>query len=175
MISNVWGGAPVAAVTLPGDRRDDLVIETAAALATWFSRVVIYEDDDRRGRAPGEMTELIGAALRRARPGLQCVAADGPAEALRRAVSMAGVRAGPLPVREARPGPCGAQRDRRGSRPGRRDAGAVRLRPAPRAGMAWPGRAGQPMALRPLVSERAITVRRMSLVPSPMTISGASR
>jgi cyanophycin synthetase len=90
MISNVWGGAPVAAVTLPGDRRDDLVTETAAALAAWFSRVVIYEDDDRRGRAPGEMTELIGAALRRARPGLQCVAADGPAEALRRAVSMAG-------------------------------------------------------------------------------------
>ena len=90
MISNVWGGEPVAAVTLPGDRRDDLVIETAVALATWFSRVVIYEDDDKRGRAPGEMTELIGAALRRARPGLQHVAADGPAEALRRAVSMAG-------------------------------------------------------------------------------------
>src|SRR6266700_3156572 len=32
MISNVWGGQPVAAVTLPGDRRDDLVIETATAV-----------------------------------------------------------------------------------------------------------------------------------------------
>src|SRR6266581_5585744 len=35
------------------------------------------------------MTELIVSALRRARPGIVCVAADGPAEALRRAILMA--------------------------------------------------------------------------------------
>lgn len=90
MISNVWGGRPVAAVTLPGDRRDDLLIETAAAVAARFGQVVVYEDDDKRGRRPGEMTELITSALRRARPGITCAAADGPAAALRRAISMAG-------------------------------------------------------------------------------------
>ena len=77
MIGNVWGGQPVAAVTLPGDRRDDLVAETAAAVAAWFGRVVVYEDEDLRGRRPGEMTELIivgdapGPAGHRLRPGRQ--------------------------------------------------------------------------------------------------------
>lgn len=89
MISNVWGGRPVAAVTLPGDRRDDLVIEAAAAVAAWFGRVVVYEDEDKRGRLPGEMTKLVSSALRRARPDIVCVAAEGPAAALRQAVSMA--------------------------------------------------------------------------------------
>lgn len=89
MISNVWGGQPVAAVTLPGDRRDDLVIETATAVAAWFGQVVVYEDEDKRGRRPGEMTELIVSALRRARPDIVCVTAAGPPEALRRAILLA--------------------------------------------------------------------------------------
>jgi cyanophycin synthetase len=90
MISNVWGGQLVAAVTLPGDRRDDLVAETASAVAAWFGRVVIYEDEDKRGRRPGEMTALISSALRRARPGITAIAADSAAQALDRAISMSG-------------------------------------------------------------------------------------
>ena len=35
------------------------------------------------------MTELVTCALRRARPDIDCVAADGPAEALRQAITMA--------------------------------------------------------------------------------------
>jgi cyanophycin synthetase len=89
MISNVWGGQPVAAITLPGDRRDDLIGASAEAVAAWFSRVVVYEDADKRGRAPGEMTDLITAALLRARPGITCATADSPISALRAAVSMA--------------------------------------------------------------------------------------
>jgi cyanophycin synthetase len=89
MISNVWGGEPAAAVTLPGDRRDDLLIETATAIAAWFGTVAVYEDCDKRGRRTGEMQELIMAALRRARPGIRCVAADGPAAALRAALALA--------------------------------------------------------------------------------------
>ncbi len=89
MVCNVWGGEPVAAITLPGDRRDDLVAATAEAIAAWFGRVVIYEDEDKRGRAPGEMTALISAAMRRARPGITVASADGPGQALSTAVSMA--------------------------------------------------------------------------------------
>ncbi len=89
MISTVWGGQPAAALTLPGDRRDDLLAATAAAVAAWFPKVVVYEDHDKRGRKPGEMTDLITAALRRARPGIQCAAADGPEAALRTAVRIA--------------------------------------------------------------------------------------
>ena len=89
MITNVWGGEPAAAVTLPGDRRDDLVTETAEAIAAWFGKVVVYEDSDKRGRRPGEMQELIAAAMRRVRPDIACEPAAGPEQALRRAVALA--------------------------------------------------------------------------------------
>jgi cyanophycin synthetase len=89
MIAAVWGGQAVAAVTLPGDRRDDLVMEMAQAIAAWFGRVVVYEDRDRRGRRPGEMRTLITAAMRRVRPDVVCEHAEGPEAALRAAVSLA--------------------------------------------------------------------------------------
>ncbi len=105
MIASIWPAAPrpagnspavagpvpaaVAAVTLPGDRRDDLLAETAEAIAAWFGTVIIYEDSDKRGRQPGEMQQLISAALRRARPGITCQVADGPEQALRTAVALA--------------------------------------------------------------------------------------
>jgi cyanophycin synthetase len=88
MISRVWAGEGVAAITLPGDRRDDLVVQTAEAVAAWFGQIVIYEDSDLRGRAPGEMRELISAAVRTARPGAAIAFADGPRDALRHAASL---------------------------------------------------------------------------------------
>ncbi|NEA28440.1 glutamate ligase domain-containing protein, partial [Actinomadura bangladeshensis] len=63
-----WGAGGVAAVTLPGDRPDELVGETARALAATFGRVVVYEDEDLRGRRSGEMTRLIVQGLREGRP-----------------------------------------------------------------------------------------------------------
>ena len=89
MVASVWEGEPVAAITLPGDRRDDLVSESAEAIASWFGTVVVYEDEDRRGRAPGEMRELIAAAMRKLRPEVHVTFADGPAGALRAAVELA--------------------------------------------------------------------------------------
>jgi cyanophycin synthetase len=77
LVHDTWGGDPVTAVTLPGDRRDDLVRQTAASVAAWFGRVVVYEDNDLRGRQPGEMTGLISAALRAHRPGLTVMPATG--------------------------------------------------------------------------------------------------
>jgi cyanophycin synthetase len=88
-VSEVWGGTPVAVVTLPGDRRDDLLVQSAQAIAERFGTVVLYEDSDKRGREPGEMTALIGAALRTARPGLRCEVAENPADALRSALALA--------------------------------------------------------------------------------------
>ena len=95
MITAVWGGpgapgGPAAAVTLPGDRRDDLIEQTAQAIAAWCPAVAIYEDADKRGRAPGEMQQLIITALRRARPDIAVTCAAGPEEALREAVRLAG-------------------------------------------------------------------------------------
>jgi cyanophycin synthetase len=89
LLHDAWGGSPVAAVTLPGDRRDDQVTGTAATIADWFGRVVVYEDSDLRGRRPGQMTALISAALTARRPGITIEAANGPAAALRAALALA--------------------------------------------------------------------------------------
>jgi len=89
MIARVWPGTATAAITLPGDRREDLLEESAQAIAAWFGRAVIYEDEDLRGREPGEMRALITGALRRARPDIEIAQADGPRDALRTAVSLA--------------------------------------------------------------------------------------
>ncbi len=88
-VLDVWGGTPAAVITLPGDRRDDLLAETARAVAACFETVVVYEDSDKRGRDPGEMTALIAAALRETRPDIRCQAAENPADALRAGLALA--------------------------------------------------------------------------------------
>jgi cyanophycin synthetase len=95
LLRDAWGGDPVAAVTLPGDRRDDLIAESAATIATWFGRVVVYEDEDLRGRKHGEMTEMISSVMAAERPGITIATAGGPADALRSALALA---SGPGPV-----------------------------------------------------------------------------
>jgi cyanophycin synthetase len=89
LMHEAWDGQPIAAITLPGDRRDDLIAETAATVATWFSRVVVYEDRDLRGRQAGEMTRMICGALTRHRPDIAILTAGGPGEALRSALALA--------------------------------------------------------------------------------------
>jgi cyanophycin synthetase len=64
LVHRVWGcERAVAAVTLPGDRRDELLRESARVIAERFDRVVLYEDSDLRGRAPGEVPALVRAEL----------------------------------------------------------------------------------------------------------------
>jgi cyanophycin synthetase len=88
-VTEVWPGPAVAAVTLPGDRRDDLVEQTAGAIAARFPAVVLYEDSDKRGRPAGEMISLVGGALRSARPDILCRQAENPSDALRAALELA--------------------------------------------------------------------------------------
>jgi cyanophycin synthetase len=89
-LREVFGTAPVAAVTLPGDRQDDLLVQTAGAVAAWFGPIVLYEDSDKRGRAAGEMIALIEDALRATKPGITVQHAENPADALRTALRLAG-------------------------------------------------------------------------------------
>jgi cyanophycin synthetase len=53
----------VGVVTVPGDRRDE-DIRAVGRLCAAFDRVILKEDDDRRGRAPGEIARLLHAGLR---------------------------------------------------------------------------------------------------------------
>jgi cyanophycin synthetase len=79
----------VAAVTLPGDRRDDLIAASAQVLADGVTRAVLYEDEDPRGRAPGELAALVEREMRARRPLLRAVRAEGCRAAVVAALDLA--------------------------------------------------------------------------------------
>jgi cyanophycin synthetase len=90
VLHRVWGAdRTVAVVTLPGDRRDDLLRESARAVAERFERVVLYEDTDRRGRAAGEVPALVGTEICALRPSAACVVVRTVEEALPAALALA--------------------------------------------------------------------------------------
>ncbi|MEU4215912.1 cyanophycin synthetase [Actinoplanes sp. NPDC026623] len=79
----------LAAVTLPGDRRDDLLTASAQVLADGVTRVVLYEDEDLRGRTPGEVPALVEREMRARRPQLRAVRAHGHRAAVEAALRLA--------------------------------------------------------------------------------------
>ncbi|MEU4426033.1 cyanophycin synthetase [Actinoplanes sp. NPDC024001] len=90
-LHRLWGAERcVAAVTLPGDRRDDLLAASAQVVADGVTRAVLYEDCDPRGRAPGEVSALVEREMRARRPQLSAVRADGYRDAVTRALRLAG-------------------------------------------------------------------------------------
>jgi cyanophycin synthetase len=77
-------GAPVIGVVdVPGDRSDALIEEAARAAARAFGRLVLIQYEDRRGRAPGEVTALLQRAAEAEAPGLPVEVIPDQREALR--------------------------------------------------------------------------------------------
>ncbi len=54
----------IAVVGVPGDRSDELILDAGKAAGAYFDHLFIKEDDDLRGRKPGEVAALLtkGAA-----------------------------------------------------------------------------------------------------------------
>ncbi|BCJ41561.1 cyanophycin synthetase [Actinoplanes ianthinogenes] len=89
-LHRLWGADRcVAAVTLPGDRRDDLLAASAQILADGLTRAVLYDDRDRRGRAPGEVSQLVEREMRARRPQIRTVRTDSSREAVIAALGLA--------------------------------------------------------------------------------------
>nr|WP_296076518.1 cyanophycin synthetase [uncultured Actinoplanes sp.] len=89
-LHRLWGpDRCVAAVTLPGDRRDDLLAACAQVVADGVTRAVLYEDEDRRDRPPGELSALMEREMRARRPQLRAIRADGYRDAVTAAVRLA--------------------------------------------------------------------------------------
>ncbi|MGH9381849.1 MAG: cyanophycin synthetase [Thermoanaerobaculia bacterium] len=59
-------GRKLVVVAAPGDRRDEDIREIAQRVAGQFDRYVCRQDDGLRGRRPGEVPEMLAAALREA-------------------------------------------------------------------------------------------------------------
>jgi cyanophycin synthetase len=56
-------GRRIGVIASPGDRRDEDILALARAAAPAFDLVLIREDDDLRGRRPGEVGELLRRGL----------------------------------------------------------------------------------------------------------------
>ena len=56
-------GTRTCVLSMPGDRRDEDVINVATRAARSFDRYIVREDDDRRGRSPGVIAELLRQTL----------------------------------------------------------------------------------------------------------------
>jgi len=79
-----WDGLRATGIVgLPGDRADELIEEAGRAAARGFSRVVIKEDKDPRGREKGEVAERLRRAVLDEAPGRECAVVLDEAEALR--------------------------------------------------------------------------------------------
>ena len=60
------GGRIIGVIGMPGDRRDQDILEVGELAGRAFDEVVIKEDDSRRGRTPGEIAGLLREGALRA-------------------------------------------------------------------------------------------------------------
>src|SRR3712207_6887520 len=62
-------GRAIGVIGIPGDRRDDDQREYGALAATAFDEIIVREDRNLRGRAPGETAGNVTDGIRGARVG----------------------------------------------------------------------------------------------------------
>ena len=63
-----WQGRKTGVVGGPGDRRDEDLILLGSIAAQIFDRIIIKEDQDSRGREPGEVADLIVKGISQVNP-----------------------------------------------------------------------------------------------------------
>lgn len=69
-----WPDRRVTAVfTVPGDREDDLIMESGRVVARSFDRLIIKEDCDLRGREPGQVAEFLYRGAHETDDTIECV------------------------------------------------------------------------------------------------------
>lgn len=73
----------VGIVGVPGDRLDDVVRQSAAKAAEIFDYIVVKEDEDKRGRRPGEVAGMMAREISRRSPDKPLVTIHSETEALR--------------------------------------------------------------------------------------------
>jgi cyanophycin synthetase len=56
-------GRRIGVIAAPGDRRDEDIVALARAAAPAFDLILLREDDDLRGRQPGESASILRQGL----------------------------------------------------------------------------------------------------------------
>jgi cyanophycin synthetase len=89
-MASQWQGYKVTGVVaVPGDRCDELIEEAGRIAARGFNRIIIKEDKDLRGRAPGEVARLLLGAIKSEMPERECHVVTDEREAVEREVQRA--------------------------------------------------------------------------------------
>jgi cyanophycin synthetase len=82
-----WNGRTVTGViNIAGDRDDRIVKEAAKVAAHCFDRVFATEDIDRRGRAPGEIPQILCETIGEENPRCRCEITVNEGEAVAKAI-----------------------------------------------------------------------------------------
>ena len=87
-----WPGAAIGVVGGPGDRRDEDLIALGTLSSQVFEEIIVKEDRDKRGRADGEVADLIVQGIRQSLNGTKPVPHSiclSELEAVERALSQA--------------------------------------------------------------------------------------
>ncbi|MFW6264054.1 MAG: cyanophycin synthetase [Cyanobacteriota bacterium] len=63
-----WPGKKIGVIGGPGDRRDEDLFTLGALSAKFFDRILVKEDDDKRGRKNGEVADLIVNGIKTENP-----------------------------------------------------------------------------------------------------------
>ena len=87
MASNWKDRRVTGIIGVPGDRDNTVIAHAARVAARGFNRLIVKEDRDLRGRAPGEVSTLVCDTVREVSPALECEVVLDEVEALRQAVS----------------------------------------------------------------------------------------
>jgi cyanophycin synthetase len=83
-MASQWDGRRVTGIiTVPGDRDDSLIKESGRIAARGFHRLIIREDEDKRGRECGEVARLLCEAAASEAPERECRIVLDESEALR--------------------------------------------------------------------------------------------
>jgi cyanophycin synthetase len=84
-----WQGEKFGVVGGPGDRRDEDLINLGKLSAGIFDRIIVKEDDDKRGRADGEVAKLICRGITEANPKMMYETILKETDAIAKALSQA--------------------------------------------------------------------------------------
>ncbi len=84
-----WPGRKIGIVGGPGDRRDEDLISLGRIAAEIFDRIIVKEDQDSRGREPGEVADLITKGIYQINPDTTCEVILSETEATNKALNEA--------------------------------------------------------------------------------------
>ncbi len=85
-----WEGEKIGVVGGPGDRRDEDLILLGKISAQVFNRIIVKEDDDKRGRPSGEAADLIAKGIFQENPNAKYETILSETEAIETALNSAG-------------------------------------------------------------------------------------